>query len=357
MLIMNKLEKDYNGYVFVNKRPISKVGIFEYLGSSIGAEDPNRIYKVYRPAEELSNKETIDSFKLLPFIDDHEMLGTDATPAEEKGIQGTTGEDVYFDYDTLYGNFKIYSNSLNNSIENGKKDVSLGYKCKYKFETGSFNGEVYDAIQTDLRGNHIALVDNGRMGKEVSVCDSAIITFDNNDITTGEIPIMNDELLKALEEMMKPIMEKINELSEKIKVDEVVEDAGEVVEDTKEAEDKEVVEDTEAEEKKATDMEEEKKAMAQDAMDAKIALKEEFKSRDRLASEISKVVGSFDHLDMDFKEVVSYGLNKLDIKADKGQELATLKGYLAGSSKVNNTVAMDSQIQNSKFIPSYDIFN
>ena len=50
---MNKLEKDYNGYVFVNKRPISKVGIFEYLGSSIGAEDPDRIYKIYRPDEEL----------------------------------------------------------------------------------------------------------------------------------------------------------------------------------------------------------------------------------------------------------------------------------------------------------------
>ena len=342
MLIMNKLEKDYNGYVFVNKRPISKVGIFEYLGSSIGAEDPDRIYKVYRPAEELSNKETIDSFKLLPFIDDHEMLGTDATPAEEKGIQGTTGEDVYFDYDTLYGNFKIYSNSLNNSIENGKKDVSLGYKCKYKFETGSFNGEVYDAIQTDLRGNHIALVDNGRMGKEVSVCDSAIITFDNNDITTGEIPIMNDELLKALEEMMKPIMEKINELSEKIDSKEVVEE--ETEDECKEVEDSEV-----NEEKKAVDIEEEKKAMAQDAMDAKIALKEEFKSRDKLASEISKVVGSFDHLDMDFKEVVSYGLKKLDIKADKGQELATLKGYLSATSKVVHTdVAMDAGITKGK---------
>ena len=342
MLIMNKLEKDYNGYVFVNKRPISKVGIFEYLGSSIGAEDPDRIYKEYRPAEELSNKETIDSFKLLPFIDDHEMLGTDATPAEEKGIQGTTGEDVYFDYDTLYGNFKIYSNSLNNSIENGKKDVSLGYKCKYKFETGSFNGEVYDAIQTDLRGNHIALVDNGRMGKEVSVCDSAIITFDNNDITTGEIPIMNDELLKALEEMMKPIMEKINELSEKIDSKEVVEE--ETEDECKEVEDSEV-----NEEKKAVDIEEEKKAMAQDAMDAKIALKEEFKSRDKLASEISKVVGSFDHLDMDFREVVDYGLKKLDIKADKGQELATLKGYLSATSKVVHTdVAMDAGITKGK---------
>tara|TARA_R110001606_G_scaffold141321_2_gene280505 strand:- start:29780 stop:30847 length:1068 start_codon:yes stop_codon:yes gene_type:complete len=354
---MNKLEKDYNGYVLVNKRPISKAGIFEYLGSSIGAEDPDRIYKVYRPAEELSNKETIDSFKLVPLIDDHEMLGTDATPAEDKGIQGTTGEDIYFENDTLYGNLKVYSDVLNNLIDNGKKDLSLGYKCKYKFEPGSFNGEVYDAIQTDLKGNHIALVDHGRMGKEVSVCDSAIITFDNNDITTGEIPIMNDELLKALEEMIKPIMEKINELSDKI--DGKGSSEEETEDDCNEDEDPDVNENEDSEEnedEKAVDIEEEKKAMAQDAIDAKIALKEEFKSRDKLASEISKVVGSFDHLDMDFREVVGYGLKKLNIKADKGQGLATLKGYLAGSSKVNNTVAMDSQVQNSKFIPSYNIF-
>ena len=351
---MNKLEKDYNGYVFVNKRPISKVGVFEYLGSSIGAEDPDRIYKVYRPADELSNKETLDSFKLVPLIDDHEMLGTDATPAENKGVQGTTGEDIYFENDTLYGNLKVYSDVLNNLIENGKKDLSLGYKCKYKFETGSFDGQVYDAIQTELRGNHIALVENGRMGKEVSVCDSAIITFDNNDlITTGDKPIMDEELKKMLSELTA----KVDALSEKIKVEEVVEDTEEVVEDTKEAEDKEVVEDTEAEEKKSLDMEEEKKKVAQDAMDAKIALKEEFKSRDKLASEISKVVGSFDHLDMDFRDVVDYGLKKLDIKADKGQELATLKGYLAGSSKLSHAVvAMDNNNTKKDKKSFYDNF-
>lgn len=350
---MNELEEDENGYVLVEKRPISKVGVFEYLGSSIGAEDPDRIYKVYRPAEELSSQDTIDSFKLVPWIDDHEMLGTDATPAEQKGIQGTTGEDIYFENDTLFGNLKVYSDSLKNRIKKGKKQLSLGYKCKYKFESGVFDGEKYDAIQTELRGNHIATVEKGRMGKEVAVCDSAIVTFDYNDITTGEIPIMNDDLLKALEEMMKPIMEKINELSEKIDSKEVVEE--EVEDEEEEEENVEVVEDESQEDldKKATDMEEEKKAIA---MDAKIALKKEFKSRDKLACEISKVVGSFDHLDMDLKDVVSYGLKKLDIKADKGQELATLKGYLAGSSKVNNTVAMDSQVQNIKFIPSYNIF-
>ena len=351
---MNILEEDENGFVYVEKRPISKVGVFEYLGSSIGAEDPDRIYKVYRPAEELSSQDTIESFKLVPWIDDHEMLGTDGTPAEDKGIQGTTGEDIYFENDTLFGNLKVYSNSLKNRIEKGKKELSLGYRCKYKFESGVFDGEKYDAIQTELRGNHIATVENGRMGKEVAVCDSAIVTFDYNDITTGEIPTMNDELLKALEEMMKPIMEKINELSEKIDSKKVVE---EEVEDEEE-ENIEVVEDESQEDldKKATDMEEEKKAMAQDAMDAKIALKEEFKSRDKLASEISKVVGSFDHLDMDFKEVVDYGLKKLDIKADKGQELATLKGYLSATSKVSHAVvAMDNK-ESSVFKPSFDIF-
>lgn len=351
---MSKLIDDYNGFVSVEKRPISKVGVFDYLGSSIGADDPNKIYRVYRSADELSNKETIDSFKLVPLIDDHEMLGTDGTPAEKKGVQGTTGEDIYFDDDTLFGNLKVYSDALKTLIDGGKKDLSLGYRCEYEFKDGVFNGEKYDAIQTKLRGNHVALVDNGRMGKEVSVCDSAIITFDNSDvIKIGEKPKMDEELKKILSELTA----KVDALSEKIKVEEVVEDAEEVVEDTKEAEDKEVVEDTkEAEGKEVADMEEEKKAVAQDAMDAKIALKEEFKSRDRLASEISKVVGSFDHLDMDFKEVVAYGLDKIDIKADKGQELATLKGYLAASSKVShNAVSMDNK-ESSVFVPSFDIF-
>ena len=350
---MSKLIDDYNGFVSVEKRPISKVGVFDYLGSSIGADDPNKIYRVYRSADELSNKETIDSFKLVPLIDDHEMLGTDGTPAEKKGVQGTTGEDIYFDDDTLFGNLKVYSDALKTLIDGGKKDLSLGYRCEYEFKDGVFNGEKYDAIQTNLRGNHVALVDNGRMGKEVSVCDSAIITFDNSDvITIGEKPKMDEELKKMLSELTA----KVDALSEKIKVDEVVEDAEEVVEDTKEAE---VVEDKSDEDldKEATDMEEEKKAVAQDAMDAKIALKEEFKSRDRLASKISKVVGSFDHLDMDFKEVVAYGLDKIDIKADKGQELATLKGYLAATSKVShNAVSMDNKESKKDKKSFYDNF-
>jgi len=349
---MNKLEEDENGFVLVANRPISKVGVFDYLGSSIGDTDnPDKIYRVYRPAEELSSQDTIESFKLVPWIDEHEMLGNDGTPAEDKGIQGTTGEDIYFEDDTLYGNLKVYSDSLKNRIENGKKELSLGYKCKYKFESGVFNGEKYDAIQTELRGNHIATVENGRMGKEVAVCDSAIVTFDYNDLTTkGDKPVMDEEVKKMLIELTK----KVDALSEKIKADEVVEDSEEEkVEDTEMEETK----DSDMEEEKAaSDMEEEKKKVAQDAIDYKIALKNEYKKKEKLANSISKKFGTFDHFDMEYKDVIAYGMDKAGITADKGEEYATLNGFLAASANgADSVVSMDNK-ESTTFVPSYNVF-
>ena len=96
-------EYDHNGWPEIKSNPISKEGVFEYLGGQISPDlEHDKIYKVYRPASELSNPDTIDSFKLLPWTDEHEMLGSEdgMTPAEEKGIHGVIGEDVYFDKDS-----------------------------------------------------------------------------------------------------------------------------------------------------------------------------------------------------------------------------------------------------------------
>jgi uncharacterized protein len=43
---------DSNGFIEIENNPISKVGIYEYLGSEIAAPDPTKIYKVLRPEEE-----------------------------------------------------------------------------------------------------------------------------------------------------------------------------------------------------------------------------------------------------------------------------------------------------------------
>lgn len=173
---------DANGWMEVRRNPLSRVGVFPYRGASVGLEgkDADRIVRVYRPEEELSNPECLESFKLLPWVDEHTMIGPEdgMTPAEAKGVHGVIGEDVFYDSGVLYGNIKAFSNSLGRLIEAGKKQLSAGYRCVYDWTSGTFNGQPYDCIQRQIRGNHLALVNEGRMGPSVAVMDSMVFTFD-----------------------------------------------------------------------------------------------------------------------------------------------------------------------------------
>jgi len=180
---MDRREIDTNGWPEIKDNPISKVGVFDYRGAQLTVPnhqrdavtlDPDKMYRVYRPAAELGSNETVNSFKLLPWIDNHAMLGREEdglTRPEEKGVQGVIGEDVYFDHPTLFGNLKLFSSAMADSIEAGKKDLSCGYRCDYDWTPGTFEGQPYDCVQRNIRGNHVALVNQGRMGPEVAVMD------------------------------------------------------------------------------------------------------------------------------------------------------------------------------------------
>ena len=184
-------EFDTNGWPEIKDNPLSKVGIFEYRGSQMSVPDHqrdrvtldrNRMYRVLRPEEELSSPETIDSFKLLPWIDNHVMLGREEsglTRPEKKGVQGVIGQDVHFKDGTLYGNLKLFSSAMSDLIEAGKKELSCGYRCEYDWTPGNWRGQPYDAVQRKIRGNHLALVKKGRMGPDVAVLDHSdtVMTF------------------------------------------------------------------------------------------------------------------------------------------------------------------------------------
>ena len=170
---------DHNQFWLIKDNPITKAGVFPYLGKQISPElEPDKIYQVYRPAEEI--RKAADTFKLVPLVDNHTMIGKDFTPAEEKGVHGVLGEEIKEKDGVLYADVKIFSESLKNLIQNGKKELSLGYFCEYDLTPGEYHGVHYDAVQRSLRGNHIALVDNGRMGHDVRVMDS--MAFDAMDI-------------------------------------------------------------------------------------------------------------------------------------------------------------------------------
>lgn len=168
---------DHNNFWYIEKNPISKTGVFPYLGREIGYPglEPNKIYYVLRSEQELMSPEAIKSFELLPITKGHRMLGPQEqglTPAEKIPQQGIVGEKVFAEGDTLYANIKVTSEQAKNDINNGLKELSLGYFCRWVKETGEYKGRHYDFAQKNIRGNHLAIVPLGRMGHDVRVMDA-----------------------------------------------------------------------------------------------------------------------------------------------------------------------------------------
>lgn len=396
----DKKEVDPNGYWYLYDNPITKVGVFPYLGRQISPElEPDRIYYVYRPAEELTRPETMASFKLKPLIDEHEMLGRQFTPAEEKGIHGTLGEDVKYDKakETVTNNLIVYSEAMKNAIEKGKKELSLGYKCRYDLIPGEYKGQHYDAIQRDIYLNHIALVDEGRMGHEVRIMDSALAfdTFSevlkiqkkemnnmannlkkrlsmdedvNIEINQGgeeeqeQIPPVADEDIDKREVLreadaiaMKPASEFEGGEEEKFrtltkKLEELGYNSSETgandedPEEEKPAEDEEDKpcgdEDPEEESKKAEDEDEDKdeeeKPVSMDAAIKYLAKKE------ALIKRIRPLIGdSSRYSSMTIPQVVKYACDKLDIK----NSYDSLDGYLRAKSQTTVKMSFDSMFK------------
>lgn len=160
---------DKNGFLEILGCPISSFGIFDYSAAQVGLDgDPNRVVKVFRPESAVNSAEAIESFKNIPFIDDHEMLSgfegdEENTAPEDYGIDGVLTSNVYFEDGWMKGDLKVFSRKLRRAIDSGKVDLSLGYDCDFIVQDGEWNGQPYEVIQTNLRGNHIALVDVGRV--------------------------------------------------------------------------------------------------------------------------------------------------------------------------------------------------
>lgn len=383
-------EYDLNGWPEIKDNPISKVGVFPYLGSQISPDlEPNTVYNVYRPEAELSDPETIESFKLIPWTNEHAMLGDEGMPAEKKGIHGVIGEDVYYEDGYLKGNIKVFSDELANLIAEGKKELSIGYRCLYDLKPGVYNGEHYDAIQRNIRGNHLALVEEGRSGKDVAVQDHFKFTFDakeldmskDKDLKMGkdeekeegkEKEMSLESLAKkvdALAEALGMLKEEHKKLMEKKEEEKSEDEECDPKDFVKKAEGIDEDKDEEAakkeESKKASEegdedlKKDDEKAKKAEGMDAKITslkqeinrlkthgtkiLLQEISRRDELARKLTPHIGTFDHADKTLEDVVRYGVKKLGLSCRAGHEESVLEGYLKGRRLSGVAVVQDSK--------------
>lgn len=175
--ILAKYIDERTGYLHV-KAKVSRSGLQDYMGYELGIKDlePNKVYKVYRPKEEVIKEESLNTLINAPVTKEHpeEFVTKDNSKELSKGV-GTTYTIIEDGNITIIESDLIIQDAeLIQDIENGKVEISLGYEQTMIQEDGIFEGEEYQFKQTDIKINHIALVDAGRCG------DKCKIQLDNN---------------------------------------------------------------------------------------------------------------------------------------------------------------------------------
>ena len=157
------------GFLICHSVPICRTGTQEYLPQEIGVEERDKpIITVLRTPAEVFKPEAIASFEGKPVTDDHPPVALDSTnySAYTKGaiqnVRRGTGEDD----DKLVCDIVIYDSTLISKVEAGKREISCGYDCKY---IPNGDGTYH---QADIIGNHVAIVDSGRAGKDVAIKDA-----------------------------------------------------------------------------------------------------------------------------------------------------------------------------------------
>jgi len=164
-----KLRSD--GYLVVDAR-IARTGIQRYLGSEMGRPDLPFV-DVYRPESEVFATDAMTSFAYRPVTDDHPTVAVDSRNSKELARGWTDGE-VARDGQRLRVPMMLTDQALIDKVQAGKRELSAGYTCDLKWEAGtSPEGLTYDAIQTNIRANHVAVVQRGRAGKECRIGDGA----------------------------------------------------------------------------------------------------------------------------------------------------------------------------------------
>ena len=207
--ISEHLYRTPEGYLICKDVPIGRTGKIQYLASELGLEG-NDIITVYRSKEENASPQTIASFEGKPITEGHPDVDVDGTNYNyyQKGhVQNVRANDNF-----LIADLFITDESLINEILNGnKREVSCGYDTIYK-QSGN------TLFQTHIRGNHVAVVEEGRAGGLVKIRDKNTIT---NKLRRDSIMGKVEEILLNYKQKIKKVrsIDEMNELIDKTQDD------------------------------------------------------------------------------------------------------------------------------------------
>lgn len=199
----NKIETA-EGFLICKNVPIARIGPQKYLARELGLDgDPDRVIEVNRYEEDVFDPATIASFEGKPVTDGHPA--ENVSPETFSGLARGHAQNVRREGDNIVADLHINDAALISEVQNGiKREVSCGYLCDYVAD-----GEGYK--QTKIRGNHVAVVTNGRAGHDVAIKDAVADAMEKGNPMSK----MLKEVLKAFGSAAKDANpEQLDELAE-----------------------------------------------------------------------------------------------------------------------------------------------
>lgn len=187
------------------------------------------VRREFRPLREVLSKTALETMRSKVVTNDHppELLDPTNTKKHFEGVV----HDVWRDGDKMRVELYSMSKSLDDAIRAGKVELSPGYDTDVVMRAGRApDGAPYDAVQTNVKYNHLSLVDRARSVKPNG--EVARLTKDSADMgddkkkTDDKGPVRTDgaegeERADRLSEEAMALMERMPE-EDKAKLEEAL---------------------------------------------------------------------------------------------------------------------------------------
>ena len=144
------------GYL-VDHPILTSCGIFEYVNPD------GSIRRELRLPKYVFDEESLKTYRGKPIIVTHDAGVVDKNNVDKEQI-GTILSDGYSDGNDVRAEIIIHDTDA--MKDSGLKELSLGYNLDLIEEPGEYEGEHYDAIQTNIVINHLAIVASARAGEQ-----------------------------------------------------------------------------------------------------------------------------------------------------------------------------------------------
>lgn len=169
------IRKTKEGFLVADVRG-ARTGIQVYGGSEVGKPELEKV-NVYRPPEEVFAKDSLASWAHKPVSYGHpsDLITADSWNGIGKGVlDGAVARDG----ETVRVSMMVMDAATIKNIEDGVRELSAGYTCDLDWTPGTTpEGLKFDAKQTNIRVNHLAIVPAARGGHKLRIGDDKPMTL------------------------------------------------------------------------------------------------------------------------------------------------------------------------------------